>query len=708
MKRRVLALSMAAVTALTSTSVCSYAEGQDSEALAAAITVAKTRLDIPEELTEFSYNTVNRYLKDTYSLTWSTPRDAEEYKSVSVSVSGSLITGYYTDEKWSWGSQSLAKLTGDELYSKAKAALKKINPTVASVIKIDRDSLNISLYDDQATFEFTRTKNGVPVKNDRGSITLNKNTGEVTNFYMNWHEKATFKSAKTALSEDKAKQKYADMINIQPQYEIYYDWEAGEMKSRLVYIQSDYGEINAFTGKKSDFDADGYFGEDMEDCVTEEDSAADKGNSSNGDNYEFTEQELAELNKELPYAGEAAIKQLLQSDPYLTYKTDMELSYSDLYKVTFGEDTRYFYTANFTNEKWGYEVEEPEPLVVYDDTVMSEEVYEEVPPYDSMKYQSVHITVDAESGQIINYNFYDSTVDNKTSYDMTKADKLAEEIAKKYAGDMFGEYQDYSSTAQSWKSGQTDWYSGSSHRWTRYANGIKVSGDYINVSFNADMKLSNYNFKYSEVEFANPKNMLTAKQAMAKFWETNDLNLYYLARLNNKVTKTVLVYGADNTVYVDAFTGEPVYGYVTEQENDLSGIKDKQIKKMAQALSDHGIIISTEKFSENDPATPALFCNLLNFHDESIVNDENLTKGSAIALYIRSVYGDVVPELKGIYKSPFSDVKDSDENVGYYAIAYALGIVSGNKLNPGKDFTMGDMIKLVYMLYSGEINNNLG
>ena len=69
---------------------------------------------------------------------------------------------------------------------------------------------------------------------------------------------------------------------------------------------------------------------------------------------------------------------------------------------------------------------------------------------------------------------------------------------------------------------------------------------------------------------------------------------------------------------------------------------------------------------------------------------------------MKSVCGDVVPELKGIYKSPFSDVKDSDKNVGYYAIAYGLGVVSGDKLNANKTFTMGDMIKMVYTLYSGD------
>ena len=145
MKRRILAMSMAAVTALTSTSICALADGQNSEALASAITIAKTRLDIPEELTEFSYNTSENYKTTTYNLTWSTPADADEYREVSVTVCGSLILSYFDSSMYSSknADSHFAKLTGDALYKKAQAAVKKLNPTVADVISIDRDSLNI-------------------------------------------------------------------------------------------------------------------------------------------------------------------------------------------------------------------------------------------------------------------------------------------------------------------------------------------------------------------------------------------------------------------------------------------------------------------------------------------------------------------------------------------------------------------------------------
>lgn len=143
-----------------------------------------------------------------------------------------------------------AKLTGDALYKKAQAAVKKLNPTVADVISIDRDSLNITMYGSKAQFSFVRTKNGVPVSNDRGSIVLDKDNGDIIGFHMSWHVNASFRDSKSAISLDKAKQKYAEMIQLTPQYEFDYDWQTKKVTARLVYRQGQYGEINAFTGKK--------------------------------------------------------------------------------------------------------------------------------------------------------------------------------------------------------------------------------------------------------------------------------------------------------------------------------------------------------------------------------------------------------------------------------------------------------------------------
>lgn len=699
-KRNIIALSMAAVTALTSVSIAAFAEGADSKALAAAITVAKTRLDIPEELTEFRYSVSNDYLQDSYDLTWCTPDDyAGGYQYYNALVRGNLITRVYSSNSgWNGNGDSLAKLTGDQLYAKAKAMIRKLNPTIASAIEIDRDSINISLYSDVAAFSFKRMKNGVPVGNDGGTIRLDKNTGELIDFYLTWHDKAAFQSTDKALSVDEAKKKYIEMVDIEPQYELVYDWETRQTTARLVYVQKDSGRINAFTGNKSNFEADAYYDDSMDNMTEEAAGEMDKGT---GNGYEFTEQEKAELDKKLPYGTSEAVIKLLKSDKYLTYKDDMEISYSNLYKVKFVSGDKYYYEVRLTNDDWGDEIDYP---YTCEEVVEDDIAYEEPAANSSnQSVQTVDITVDAESGQIISYNYDDSDRfwKGKTSYDLEKADKLAEKIARKYAGSLFDEMKSGSSgSAWEFTNGKTKYYSGSDHSWNRYVNDIVVVGDGINITFDSDMKLTSYSLEYTDVKFPDASRMLPAEDIVEKFWQNNDLDLYYLARYSKKKIKTVLVYGASGYIYADAFTGEPIYSGYTRKKNDLSGIIDTELRRQAQALSDHGFYISSEKFSDSDPASAQAFADMIRARIDDESGSDRLTRGQAVVIFTRDMVGDTVPSLKGIFKSPFSDVSDADENVGYYAVAYAMGVVSGDRLNPDSAFTMGDMIRMVYTYYS--------
>lgn len=697
MKRRLAAMTMAAVTALTSTSICAFAGEQNSEALAAAIVVAKTRLDIPKELTEFSYN-VSSGIRDSFQLTWSTPDDAAEYKYVSVTVCSKVITSYRTENN-GWGGYNdadsrFAKLSGDELYKKAQEQIKKLNPTVADDIYIDRDSLSVRVSNARATFMVSRTKNGVPVASDTGSLVINKDTGDLISFSISWHEKASFKKPDDIISIEAAKKKYADMIGIEPQYEFYYDWEAKELKPRLVYRQSDYGVINAFTGKKSSFESDGYY-------ITDDASANETGeaiDTAADGGFEFTEQEQAELDKELPFGNQDAVIKMLKDDPFLTYADDMELTWSYLYKSTENGKTNYFYSVSFSNADW-----DDDSYIPY----TCDEVYDDVADDNitAKDYQMVSLTLNAETGELLNYSLYDSAVTQKDSYDIAKANKLAVEVAEKYAGKKLNEYRITDSAANSWIDGatKTEWFWGSYHSWNRYANDILVSNDTLNINFDSNLTLTDYSISYTDVELPDPAKMLTEKQVMQKFWETNDLDLIYLARTGKKLTKTVLVYGADSNVYVDAFTGEPINNwFYANTRNDLSGIKDKKLLKMAKTLDEYGFIISEEKFDANDAIPAGKFSSLIGGYLDNYDTDHEkaLTRGEAMKIYTRSVCGDEVAQLKGIFKSPFTDVKDSDENVGYYAIAYAKGVVSGSKLEPDSAFTYGDAIKMVYGMYS--------
>lgn len=702
-----ISLIMAGVMA-ASTSIVAYADETD-EALRSALSAVKQRVSVAEEISEFDYSVSTGGLTPQYVFTWHTPDDAKEYKSVYVTYSNGVITNYsYSSNRSSWSSSaSLAKLTSAQLYGKARSAVKRLNPNLTSYLMVDRDSLSMSPYSNNATFSVYRTKNGVPVQNDRGSITLDKNTGELISFRINWHQKASFKSKNGALSVDEAWEKYGDMISLKPQYEISYDWEKKEYVTRLVYVQGDSGEINAFTGNKSDFVADGYFDTDG---IWDEDNACEEepANPETGGG-KFTENELKELDKNLPFGTQQAAEKILKTNKYLTFDDDMKLDYDTLSKMVMGGTETYIYYANFSNntkDEWDIEAPIEEPVV----WAVDDEFFAVYDPMVEYVHKSVSLSINAETGEILSYNYYDSSDTAAESYDMKKADKTAQDVLNALSPKHSKAFTAHISNESSWqqyisKTQYKTFYEGSYHTFTREAYGIPVTGNNVNITFDGNMRLTNYSINYNEVEFADPSDMLRAEDILNKFRAENELNLYYKAGSSKTKTLTVLVYGTNRTVYADAFTGEPLYGYYSARENDLSGISDPTVLNKAKALNDNGIIISTEKFTENDAVKYNDLSSLISYigrypysdnYDELTDRSVTVSRGEAMKIIASAAFGSRVAELKGIYKSPFSDIKDSDSNVGYYAIAYALGAAKGGKLIPDAAYTYGEMINFIY------------
>ena len=674
----------------------------DTEAeLRSALIAVKQRISVPEEISQFSYSVDSNALAKTYYFYWDTPAGSENYKCVNAVYSGGVITsyGYYDYSTSSSSGAHLAKLSSAELYAKAVKAVRTLNPTVAPYLRVVSDSIYMTPYDSTASFTVQRVKNGVPVENDRGKVYLNKDTGEVTYFNLNWHRKASFKSKDNALSADEAWDSYCEMISPEPQYEIYYDYENDTYATRLVYVQDNYGDINAFTGKKSDFRADGYFDKDGmfdEDCEVEEPNANPETGAG-----DFTTEELRELSVPLPYAKPEAVIDILDTNKFLFFSDELQMSYDYLFKDTTGGEEKYFYTISFTNsekEHWDYENENP---------VAPEEKFQ------FMHHDEVSLCVNAQTGEIINYHFYTSDDSDVDSYDLTAADKKAAEALKslspKYAA-KFSEQKsstdEYVVTEEDKNKTSTTVYCGSNHNFTRKVNGIRVIGNDVQMHFDGKMRLRNYSINYTDVSFDSTKKMLAEEQILDKFRESAGLKLCYKAGSSNKKTMTVLVYSAEKALYVDAFTGEPVYSNASALENDLSGISDSDVLRRAEALSDNGIVISSRKFSENDAVYYDDFARLIGFignrcaYNVDFSEDKQLNRGEAVKLMAAAKFGAEVAELKGIFKSPFADISDSDENVGYYAIAYAAGLASGSELHPADSYTYGEFIGLIYDMLS--------
>ena len=691
------ALTMAALMSV-STGITAFAETSNKE-LESALSMVKDRVSVPADISEFEYSVRKQGPVNVYDFSWTTPDNANEFKYINVSAYGSVITNYYSynSSKDHIDNALLAKLSADQLYAKAKAAIKKLNPDIASSISVDKDSLSMWIYSTSASFSLTRTKNSVPVANDTGRITINKNTGELVSFSINWHPKAAFKSKKGVLTTDEAWEKYTELIGIEPQYDIFYDWEKDEYSSRLVYTQTDSGEINAYTGARSDFYADSFYGgENGMDATCEEveNSAfdGDKGDS-------FTPQEIEEINKKLPYGNEEGAVKLIKSNKYLRFSDGMVLNYDYLYKDSSYSEPRYFYSASFSTDI---------PQDYWDEPEIPEE--NDAAP---VKYEGVSITIDAQTGEIQSYSYWGDTPVADT-YDIKKADRKAAAIAKAFAPAYIDEY----TIVGSWTNDYTynvekpEIY-GSSHSFGRAVNDIAVNGDSISVELDADMKLTGYSINYHDVEFDSPEKMLSAEQVMAKFREDNTLDLYYLARTGNKRTGTVLVYGCDDTVYADAFTGEPVYSWSEMQESDLSGITDPELLRKAQELEYNGLTIIRRGEKQTDAVSQQEFADLISrFTDGGLYritnkltlpsgavfkyDEQKLTRADAMVIYATAACGSKLPEMQGIFKNPFTDVDDGDKFLGCYAVAYALGAVEGSALNGSAPYSYASVINLVY------------
>ncbi len=703
--KRAASLALAAFMAVPA-GIYAYADdAQFSEEVKNTLAMVKSRIEIPKECTKFSYERGTRGFVNTYSFTWDAP-DGEDYHAVCVSAYDSIITSYedYSAERWGDYSAKLADMSKDELYNAAVKWVKTLNPTISDNIVVDKGSMSTSPRTKYVDFTLKRMANGVPVASDTGVIELNKDTGELVGFRLGWHPKAAFQKTDKAVSAEKARKSYEDMIALEPVYNVRYDYEIKDYTAQLVYRQTDYGEINAFTGKKNNFEADGYY----ENGIAEtEEAAADLANPTTGGDagvQEFSKEELAELDKELPYSTEDAIKKLVQDNPYLTWSDDFVLQSSRLRKTGSDENPVYVYTVSFSTEQKEDYWEEPMPI---EETVSADFAVSE--PYEPDQYMYMSISVNAETGNVTNYSYSYSDFKENSNYDMTAANKKASDVVNSLAPDVVKEYTEREDNENftTDEKGVKKYY-GSGHDFIRTANGIKVAYNDISVSFDADMTLTYYINRYEEVEFPDPKDMLTADEVMDVFWKTHDFNMYYLVRTGKTLTASTLVYGTDDSVYADAFTGKQIYDW-SENKCDISGIKDKKLRKTAELLLDNGVEISEGKFSENDTVNLNDFSRVVNIFSNSRIyaaeeypdkegDEVLLTNGEAMRLLVKAEFGAKFAELEGIFKSPFDNIKDNDPNAGIYAAAWAMGAVdkSEKTLDTEKAYTYADLITLAY------------
>ncbi len=731
--RRFTAAALSAVLAATSFGI--YAEAAEDKAMKTELTYVKERLTVPEGYTDFNYTTGTYMDKTQYTFRWNDPEN-KWGAYMNVSIVGRVIRSVeiHDQSSYDW-SRSFAKMSESKLRAAAKKYINTINPTIMNQTEILDDTFKINLEGNRATMQFRRSVNGVPVTGQTGSVTINKNTGELISYRYNWINGATFSSTDGAISVADAQTAYTKVFDSEIIYTYSTTWDEETHKRvkepHLIYNQTDYGQINAFTGEKSTFEDYGYYDDD--DDIADDDEPIDDemamvAGDNNGAQIVFTPEEKEKLEKEdsLIKAEQelADLKKL--GIFFLPDSVEVESQYCRYDE----EEECYIRNVTFS--------------VKYADFIdlNNEEVIPR-PTFKEDRTVSGDFGYNAETGEL----YYFSNYYNDTGNDLTVSKGRAKAVsaARKLLGKKYDNFAKLEQTSENTISTKFDsetfktipitprttkrYYSAN-----RVENKIKCREEYYNITVGNSGYVSEFNVYFDEkLQYPKPDNIITKEQAYKNFFDQVEYTLKYRCAYDTKNKKVVsaLVYAASDSLRIDAFTGKMTnYNGVelpaVSPESNYTDLEGSKYAAYAKKLASYGIKLMDEngKLDENSPITAGDFRQLLNYvgmysryYDETDIDDgsseqkpktlaqpkdtDKLRRRTAAQILVTAAFsnsGVLISEYPGIFKSTFSDVKDTSAYIGYIEIADASGLLKGSKgkYYPKAYFTRGAALKLIY------------
>lgn len=688
----------------------------------AALTKVKQRVTVPEELTEFTYSTGKSYGTKMFEFTWSTPDSVswDNYRQIQVSIVGDIITSYSDSDNKSKGyssEPSLAKLTDKEILAKAEGYIKQLDPKIAGSVKAEVNSLN--LFGDTARVSFKRYVNGIEVNSNYGYVTVDKNTGRLYNFSASWWDNADFKDAKNAKSEKEIREDFKKLCKLTPYYKISTNWETKKKTVRIVYEPSFTSEIDAFTGEASTIWQDmteaggtrfyGYASVETEDA--EEEAAA--VNPATGVNAEggvvFTEAELKKIQQNEKLLTAEQVFELLKKDKYAALTDDYEIKSYEVYSDKQDKGAVPLSADSTVNKK-----EEKESFYINVAFKAKDKNYK--------SYKNIYVSLNAETGEMISMSKYSNTSKlPKLNVENSKA--AAEAAANQYAKNIIGEcHPDVNNDreVQVWTGG---YETSRDFQFNRFVNGIQVSGDCVNVTVDSNGVVTGFYYNYTnDVKFPSA-DILSSDEALDKLYTQRSFDNYYTGWItkDGKV-QTYLLYEMKG-FYLNAKTGklcnwngEPPYSYSRGSDVVYTDIKGIPQEQAILTLQKYNVTVTSDSlFKPNEIITKEEFEGLLGsalrgyydvpemeygdgYEKYKAEQQKPVTRTDAAVLFTKSYDNNRLAELKGIYKTPFSDVKSSDENIGAIAIAYAKGFIpkGDGKFGGDKKVTRAEAVQMIY------------
>ncbi len=672
-----------------------YGETAFNKEMEAVIFKVKTMFNISNNYDTFNSSISSSGNNVYFYFNWSDSTNKMDNISISTDSKGNIISYNKYNPSFIEPESRLPKYDRNQALEIAKDLIKNVDPTNINNIKLVENNDPIRSADYEYGFNFTRLVNNIPYPDNNINITINKYTGELTNYYTNWDRDIEFPNITGVISMDAGKVAYKDKIGLKLVYKssnrTFRDINTNEpSKYFLAYAPlNGLKVIDAFTGETLNIE---YFGGNGmgEGAADEKDMAV--GNTI------ITPEERAEIDK-------------------LVGILDVNELESKAREILSLDDTYILQGKNLFND-----YKNPGDYIwsVYFNKKIDNEVL------------SADVSFNAKTGEIISFNKYNGYNPNDKPV-ITKSEAL--EIAKSYLQNSQPEkFNLVELVDENNKEGLTTYY----FRFIRKSDDIYVESDGINIGVDTvNKEVINFNLDWFRGEFPKKGDIISLDEAYDVLFNDIGYELKYATIFDfnkpyeeNKEIKLVYGVNTNKPSIIDSHTGEILdyngMPYKTSKVVVYNDLASSYAKNKIETLAQYGVAFSSDMFMPKQKIKQKDFIYLLfksmnsysnhtegeieNIYDEliraNIIKEDEknperiVTKEEAVKYVLRVMNYSKIAEIPNIFGDIFKDSKSIDPNlIGYMNIAYGLRIIVGDgtdNIRPKYELKREDAASIIY------------
>jgi len=674
--------------------IYSFGESQYTTDIEKVVVKMKTLFSITDEYDTFKSQISTSGDMAYFYLNWADTNNQLDPISISTDDQGNVISYNKYKAVYVEPESRLPNFKRDEAIKKAEEFIGKVNKDIFTEIKLRDDDYQNTIYDRTYYLQFHRVKNGIPYIENSVNVSVDKYSGEVTDYYVSWDRNLVFPDVNKALGQDGAKQIFKDKIGLDLLYKTSYrifDYKEiiGSSNYFLAYgMLNESQTIDAITGEVLEV---GYY-------IGNGGESDEKATASGG----ITPIEQAEIDKLKDIKPIEKIEKTARDILGLGEEYKLQYKYLNTSWKNLGQ---YEWYLNFVKE-------------LEDD-----------------KFEPVTVTMDAIDGTLLNfYKTIEFVENSKAKINMADSLKLAEEYIQKINKEKFAEVEYAPEIYQYQKDGEQSY----GFTFIRKIKEAYITTDYITVYVDAVRgEIYSYRFDWFNGALPTMDGIISKDKAYEVFFNELGFELKYKAIYDynkpegqNKEIKLVYTPTDLRAKLINPYNGELLdYSgepYKTKKEIAYKDIENSYAKEKIQTMAEYGVGFSTENFLPTTKIVQKDFLYLLwramnpyrvdteesidNIYTEltntniikadEIYYEKTTTKEEAIKYIIRAMNHSKIADLPNIYADIWADSKTISPGLkGYMNIAYGLKIIVGNNTNniqPRYELQRQDAASIIY------------